>query len=246
MEFAPVYSISAIFSMTAQECKTGIEFLAMTEPMMVASRSVQSPDSHKGSRKPLKNAPKMKTKLDNLSPSIFVAAILTRFEESLSESLIQVKVEPLVGINVVPGAREQEEVEETLSHLLVQARRENPGGCVDGSGRPLVWLGEQRQFLPVPELWHDLEGLGQLAAPVLGEDCSNALVHLHDSNKKDIEILIPFRRIIKTNLGSNSAFWRLSTSVYCVSISVFFSSILAMMMSASVCLGSAGARRKAL
>ena len=49
MLLAPVYGISAIFSMAAAECKTGTEFLASTEPKMMASRSRQSPDYGAGS-----------------------------------------------------------------------------------------------------------------------------------------------------------------------------------------------------
>ena len=39
----PVYFISAIFSMTAHECRTGILVFASRLPTMTASRSVQSP-----------------------------------------------------------------------------------------------------------------------------------------------------------------------------------------------------------
>ena len=57
IELAPVYSSSAILIMAAQEWRMAMEFLARTEPMMMASLSVQLPSSQRGIRKPLKNAP---------------------------------------------------------------------------------------------------------------------------------------------------------------------------------------------
>ena len=52
IEQAPLYSISAILSMTAAECNIGIERLASMLPIIVAIRRVHSPLSHKGSKKP--------------------------------------------------------------------------------------------------------------------------------------------------------------------------------------------------
>ena len=65
-----MYSISAILSMTAHEWRMGMEFLARMEPMMVASLNVQSPASHNGSRKPLKNAPETEIGRCHASSSI--------------------------------------------------------------------------------------------------------------------------------------------------------------------------------
>ena len=44
MELAPVYSSSAILIMAAQEWRMAMEFLARTEPMMMASFKVKLPD----------------------------------------------------------------------------------------------------------------------------------------------------------------------------------------------------------
>lgn len=44
IELAPVYGISATFNKAAQECRIGTEFLASTEPMIMASLNVQFPD----------------------------------------------------------------------------------------------------------------------------------------------------------------------------------------------------------
>jgi hypothetical protein len=56
IELAPEYSISAILSKAAAECNMGIEFLASTLPIIIASRNVQFRDSHNGSKTPLKKA----------------------------------------------------------------------------------------------------------------------------------------------------------------------------------------------
>jgi len=56
MLLAPLYSISAIFNIAAAACKGGIEHLANTLQIIVASRNVQVPNSHNGNKIPLKNA----------------------------------------------------------------------------------------------------------------------------------------------------------------------------------------------
>ena len=56
MELAPEYFISASLRSAAAECNIGMEFLARTLPMMMASRNVQLDASHRGSRMPLKKA----------------------------------------------------------------------------------------------------------------------------------------------------------------------------------------------
>lgn len=43
MEFAPLYSISAIFKIAAAECNIGIEFFDNTEPIIIASLNEQVP-----------------------------------------------------------------------------------------------------------------------------------------------------------------------------------------------------------
>jgi hypothetical protein len=56
IEFAPEYFISASLSRAAAECNMGMEHLVSTLPTMMASRSVQLLDSHRGNKMPLKNA----------------------------------------------------------------------------------------------------------------------------------------------------------------------------------------------
>ena len=54
--FPPEYGISASFSSAALECSTGMLTRTRTLATIVASRSVQSPASQRGSRMPLKKA----------------------------------------------------------------------------------------------------------------------------------------------------------------------------------------------
>ena len=43
IDVAPLYSISANFNIAAAECNIGIEFLPITDPIIIASRKVQVP-----------------------------------------------------------------------------------------------------------------------------------------------------------------------------------------------------------
>ncbi len=105
--------------------------------------------------------------------------MFTWFEQSLHERLVEVEVEPLVGVDVVPDPGQQQQVEEALRHFLVKSADKDLGCLEGGRGGPLLRARQQRQLLPVPELRDDLEGLGHLARPVPLEDSAHALVHLY-------------------------------------------------------------------
>ena len=65
IELAPEYSISAILSNAAAECNIGMEFLARTLPITMASLNEHVRDSHNGRRTPLKNAAGLNRALRN-------------------------------------------------------------------------------------------------------------------------------------------------------------------------------------
>lgn len=132
------------------EWRTGMEHLARMLPMMMASRSVQVPDSHSGIRIPVEEEEESGRTLQ-LRPFSHPRAQLTagwdsscrswqrgpdlptfepgcRLEQSLLQSHVEVEIEALVLGDVIPDPWQQHQVVEPLGHPLLQVGRKYPGG----------------------------------------------------------------------------------------------------------------------
>merc|ERR1719228_2151705 len=88
------------------------------------------------------------------------------------------KVESVVGVDVVSDPGQENQVEESLCHLLLEIRCEYSGCLVHGRRRPLFRLGEIEKLFPIPELGKHFEGLGHLARSVSGQEDAHLCVHL--------------------------------------------------------------------
>ncbi|RNA30906.1 hypothetical protein BpHYR1_017137 [Brachionus plicatilis] len=72
-----------------------------------------------------------------------------RLKQRFLQRHVQVKVEPLVFVDVVADARQQHQTVEPLGHFGVQVGREYPGRLVDSSRGPDIRLGDVQYVLPV-------------------------------------------------------------------------------------------------
>ncbi len=146
----------------------------------------------------------------------------SRFEERLVDRLIQMEVQPLIVIDVVSYAREQELVEKPLCLLLPQVGGEDPRRLIHGGSRPVFRLGQEQKVLPISELSDDFKGLGNLATAILGQHFSDTLIHFDNSRIQlaslktfGIRVLCvdfsPFLRNLLSNDVSQSPSWPIGT-----------------------------------
>ena len=61
-----------------------------------------------------------------------------RLEERLPQRQVEMGVQLLVEVDVIPDARQKHQVEEALGHLVLEVGGKDAGGLVHGSGRPRV------------------------------------------------------------------------------------------------------------
>ena len=72
----------------------------------------------------------------------------------------------MIGVDIVSDTREENQIEEPLSHPLLQVGSEDPGGLVHGGRTPAVRVGHMEQLLPVSELRQNLKCFRDLASAI--------------------------------------------------------------------------------
>ena len=98
----------------------------------------------------------------------------SRLEEGLLEGHVEVEVEALVLGYVVAYPGEEDEVVKVLGLARTQVGGEYLGGLEHGCRRPVLWLRQAQNLLPVAQRWDNLESLGELSRAVLGQDLAHA------------------------------------------------------------------------
>ena len=78
----------------------------------------------------------------------------------------------MIGVDIVSDTGQENQIEEPLSHPLLEVRCEDPGCLVHGGSTPTVRVGHMEQLFPVPELRQNLKCFGDLSSSIFGQEFS--------------------------------------------------------------------------
>lgn len=104
-----------------------------------------------------------------------------RLEQRLLHCPIQMRIQLPVFAQIVPDARQQNQIVESLSHVLGQNRTEDTRSLVHGRCTPGMRLGDEQNLFPIPKLRYDLECFGHFSTAIFLHNVPDSFVHVLDA-----------------------------------------------------------------